>query len=248
MKTVIVESISGYNYAKELLYEDDITWLSSSPAVLFYLSENNINHSSIENDVSYKTCNSIGYASHEIAKEISILLDENCLWRRYITFMPTLGLAVSNLFNVILYKGLLLDNTLSQSNDVICVGDSSISSVDVLNLGVKRFDTLFAVLAKKNSDNRLKIIEYKGEKEKCYKLDKWVKDRPMVMSEKVLSLINNTPSSFFYKLWRWLERNGVMKSVRFTTNPKHTTFIYKDCELIEEKFKIFESIVKKSKY
>jgi uncharacterized protein (UPF0548 family) len=147
------------------------------------------------------------------------------------------GLALAQLTYVFLYKGLLLHRVLEESPDgVLCVGCSSVTPVVGLDIGVGRFDTLYALLAQLMGLAGLDVLEHADDLSGLEALDGWVTNRRMGRWEKLLSLCTNTPSSFAYKLWRALERRGLLRRVRLYRKPRKQVFLYKDCELIEELF------------
>jgi hypothetical protein len=237
MRRVIVESMGGFEAALRHLNGEAVAWRTTSPGLLALLAARGENAASLEDELSLVEQDAVGKASYDFALAATTLLDERCTWRSYASMGSIFGLALAQLTYVFLYKGLLLHRVLEESSDgVLCVGRPRVTPVVGLNIGVGRFDTLYALLAKRMGLDGLDILDYEEDPTRLQALDAWVTNRRMGRWEKLLSLCTNTPSSFAYKLWRALESRGMLRRVRLYRKPRKQLFLHKDCELIQEAF------------
>jgi len=236
MKYVIIESLEGYHEACLRYSGERIIWRTSSPGLIEKLAGETVPISSLEDHIKQAECDLIGRAAFDFAKKLVNFLNAQCSWRQYINFNGLLGLALAQLYYVLFYKGLLLAHEHEKGkNKLICVGDPEVRSPISLNFMFNRFDTLFAYLAER-SNCGIEVIYCKQNRKKLNKLERSIIERPIVGWEKLLSIINNTPSSFAYKIWSRLVEHGIMNTACMWPKPKQNVFIHKECELIEESF------------
>jgi hypothetical protein len=239
MIKIIVESIGGYEAARNEFTEcGDIEWFTTSIGLIEELNYKGVKISSLESDLSIDMQNEIGFSAYLISSQITDFMNTYTKdWRGFVEFKMAFGSAVTSLLYTYIYKGMLIDRQLDNNTDqIVCVGDSSKNSLDGLQLGVKRFDTIFALLVKNTNNCKLSVLEYTECSDNLDRLDNWVRTRPMGKQEKILSVINNTPSSFIYKVWSIIESYGILKRVCLWPKPRYKIFFYKDCELMDEVF------------
>jgi hypothetical protein len=236
MKHIIIENLSSYYAAKKVVGSEPIVWRTTSLGLLEMLLKKGVAIESLEQNVTSAQCNAIGRAAYDFTEKATDFLNNVCGWRRYIQFDYVMGLGFAQLFHVLFYKAWLLSQeTKKCEGSIVCVGNPQISTATNLNFSFDRFDTLYAMLAEQ-SDNNITVLHHIENSSTLNSLDEWVMNRPMSSFEKLLSIINNTPSSFLYKIWRKMSSFGIFKSAGIYPRSKTTLFIYKDCELIEESF------------
>jgi len=236
MTRVIIESLNAWQAAVKSVKDNNVMWCTSSPGLLETLTENDIQVESLEKDLKPEQIDSIGRAAFAFAAKASKYLNRNCRWRRYVSFDLAIGLHLSQLFHVLVYKAWLMARALDKSGgDLICVGDPAVRPPSGLVFLFDRFDTVFAHLADR-MDGAVKVLRFVEVRKHLDQLDAWVSQRPMTRWEKLLSIINNTPGAFAFKIWRQSEQRGRIKQVRLYPRPKQHVFFYKHCELIEENF------------
>ena len=203
MIKIVVESLDGYNTAKrEFVKHNDIEWYTTSVGLIEKLRHKGVKISNLESGFPLDVQNKLGISAYSIANQITDAMNEYTKdWKGFIDFKMAFGQAITNLVYVYVYKGVLLDRQIdNNTNQVVCVGDCSNNSLEGLQLGVKRFDTIFALLAKNSDTNMFSVLDHLEDTNNLESLDNWVKTRPMGRLERILSIINNTPSSFFYKI------------------------------------------------
>jgi hypothetical protein len=236
MKYIIIESLEGYHEACLRYSGERIIWRTSSPGLIEKLADETTSISSLEEHIKHEECDSVGQAAFDFSKKLVAYLNAQCCWRQYIDFNGLMGLSFAQLYYVLFYKGLLLAREFEKNNNkLVCVGDPAVRSPISLNFRFDRFDTLFAFLAER-SNCGIEVIYCKQDRKRLDELEKWIFDRRMGRWEKLLSIINNTPSSFAYKIWSRLVEHGIMNTACMWPKPKKNVFIHKDCELIEGSF------------
>ena len=215
MKRVIVESMSGYREAvKYIASNESVIWYTTSSEVFSRLSNSDCHVENLEEWITEEYFNSIGIDSYNISNSLTSILEDYYKWDKgYIK--QVFGWSIQNLSNVVLYKTVLLDRVVGSSIDseVLCVGLKSLTPIDNLKLNIERFDTIFSVLAFNINNPKLGIISHNEDKNKLHKLSDYVKHRKMGFYEKTLSILNNTASSFMYKIWRsFYSKTGLFKT------------------------------------
>ena len=236
MNNIIIESFGGYQTACKQYLEENVIWRTTNPGLMEKLNEKGIGASSLEEKIKPSDCDMIGLAAHDFAHKVSKFLDDQCHWRKFVSFRGQLGLALAHLYYPLFYKGWLLAREFEKNdNDLVCVGNPKVQPPISLNFRFDRFDTLYAFIAER-SNIGIQVVYHKQDRERLDELEKWVKERPMVKWEKLCSIINNTPSSFAYKIWRRLDDRGILKTACLWPKPRTNIFIHKDCELIAESF------------
>ncbi len=231
--------MNGYKTACESIGDDErVLWYTTSPEVLYQLSNNGCKVKSLEERVTPDIFSSIGKASYGISNAISDILEKRYALDNSLNIDQIFGWSIQIIFNVFCYKSFLLDTLVNESEDcdIFCVGSNSLTPINGLNFAVGRFDTIYSILASESHNIELKVILHEENKERLYQLCDYVKHRKMDFYEKILSILNNTPSSFFYKLWRLVSSNTSFKKIRIFFYPRKNIFVHRDCELIEESF------------
>jgi hypothetical protein len=198
---------------------------------------------SLEEGLDQNEIDSLAKAGYDFADAFCTHLNSECDWRDYADLRFVFAHILNRSFYATFYKGLLLQQQLYRLDGlddpkVICVGAPDVVQPEGINLGYGRFDTLFAYIAAVCNRNDVQVFEHIVSADKCQKLHEAVVYRRLSPFEKLLSLINNTSSSFAYKAWRTLATKGLypFKHVGVWTGAKSSFYIYKECELIDELF------------
>ena len=239
---IIVENYADYRAARKQLLEKRVVWHTTSPYLLENLPKEGEKIYSLEQELDPSIVNNIAKASYEIAEEfLKNLNKDNASWLGYADCNFIWGRSLAQFFFITFYKGFLLQLLVnkygrSESNEIICVGDThSINTGKGLNFVYGRFDTIFALIASKCQIPRFQILQnridddlFKGTKEN-FKVSNY---------ERILKIINNTPSSFFYKVLKKYKGNTLLplKSVCLWPFFKKKFYILNDNDLVNEVF------------
>jgi hypothetical protein len=235
----IVESFCGYEAAKSAHTAGKALWLTTSPGLLEKLKAQGENVSSLEAGADQAVSDSLARAGYDFTLAYCDLLNEQCAWREYADIRLALAFGFNQCFFPSFYKARLLQNILDQrgpDDPVVCVGDSTEVHPSGFGLLYNRFDTLYAVLGRRTGDPALKILEHKVFQATLDDLVRYSKARRMGAYEKLLSVLNNTPGSFFAKAVSLLNRKHLFPFRHFGLFPwsKRYCYIHKGCELIDE--------------
>jgi hypothetical protein len=179
-------------------------------------------------------------AGGDLVGELCATLRSYRAWDPTIDLERLFGGQVARCFFVTFYKGHLLDRILvaAAGEPVECAGDPDDSRRAGLSLIYGRLDTLFARLASMWPGSGIKVFSHQVSKDRHADIDGGIRLRRLGADEKLLSLLNNTPSSLVYKAWRNLaaRRLWPWRGVSFHPRPRRSIHILKDSELIEEAF------------
>jgi len=238
MKTVIIESLGGYEAALKVLGKERVNWRTTSPGLLSFLAAQKVNIKSLEQDLLLDDQDGIGRAAHKFATDMSTYLDRFCYLPEFSCGAgKILVWSIEKAVYILIYKAFLLDRLIDLGDQkIVCVGDPADSLLTGLTLDFGRFETLYARLANKIPSKDVSVIEFQEDKGRLQDLERWVIDRPMGVREKTISILNNSLSSFLYKIWCNLEARGHFGLVRLWPLPKKRILVLKNCELIDELF------------
>ena len=107
MHRIIIESLDGFQTARQEYSEKTVVWRTTSPGLIEELYED-VNISSLEEDVKPADMDLIGLAAYDFAIQTTKYLNDQCIWRQYVNFDHHIGASLFRLFNVLFYKGWLL--------------------------------------------------------------------------------------------------------------------------------------------
>ncbi len=236
----VIESLSAYEGVRAKDPTGKRVWWTTSPFLLAQLAELREDVRSPEDGLDNDTFNALAMASGDFAKNSCSHIQTQAAWADQLDFDALLAGQVGRLFFVTFYKGLLLGRVLAEagSEPVVCVGDPDDPGLEGLSLAYGRLDTLFARLAIASPASKIEVFKHVVPKEQCTAIDRGVRYRRLGREEKLLSLLNNTFSSFLYKGWRNLAalKYWPWQGASLRLRPAKTIYILKDCELIEESF------------
>lgn len=237
MRQVIVESLGGYEAARQHLGQESVTWRTTSPGLLELLVQRGEDVKSLEESVSISDQKKVGDSAYELASATADFLNHQLPIYSSNSMGLVFGEAIARLSFVMMYKALLLGRVLNESpHGILCVGQPVEPALNGITINVGRFDTLFAMLLSHTDERGVEILEHSDDPVTLEALDNWVIKRPMSIYEKLLSFCNNTPGSFAYKVWRKFQKEGILRKIRLVGKPRSLLFVYKDCELIQEAF------------
>lgn len=216
----------------EMYYTTSPYLLNASPFKESFRSlEANLNRTELDN---------LSKATYDIGTDFSRALNELCSWRDYADLNIIFAGSIQRCVNAIFYKAFLLQEffeTIGAGETITCVGDSGPLRQDGLELQFGRFDALFVHLAERTTSASLSIYHCELPKEECDRQIKFVKERRFGALEKLLSIINNTPSSFCYKVLKNVARKSLSTgSIRIALFPRKHIYLYKDSDVAEELF------------
>ena len=234
----IIESYSAYEAVRTKDPDGERIWWTTSPYLLVHLPKQGEIVRSPEEGLSQAEFNNLSITSRHAADDFCSWLQEHCSWSDYADFLLVLAPQLSRCLFVTLYKELLLSRIVEagKSDRIACVGNPTDPGLQNFSLTYGRFDTLFACVASRWSPSSIQIIRHEVPQGLQNDLHQAVVQRRMPGFEKILSLINNTIGSFFYKGWRALKAKGLWPGRGISLRPfsRGTFYVHKDCELLEE--------------
>jgi hypothetical protein len=236
----IIESFSAYDAVRAAEPGVERIWWTTSPYLLVYLPKRSETVRSPEEGLTPIEFNDLAITLGRVADDFCSWLQEQCPWLEYADLRLVLAPQLSRCLFVTLYKGLLLSRIVEagKPDRIVCAGNPVDPGLQSFSLTYGRFDTLFACVASRWSPSAIQIIRHDVPQRLQSDLHQAVVQRRMPGFEKVLSLINNTPASFFYKGWRTLKAKGLWpgRGISFRPFPRRTFYVHNDCELLEEAF------------
>lgn len=236
----VIESFSAYEAVRATDPSGRRVWWTTSPFLLVQLAELQEDVRSPEDGLDDATFNSLATASGDFASNFCSYIQSQAPWVEKLDAKALLAGQVAGSFFVTFYKGLLLGRVLSLAGTepVVCVGDPDDPGLENLSLVYGRLDHLFARLASMWPASKIEIFKHIVQKERCTAIDRSVRHRRLGRAEKLLSILNNTLSSFLYKAWWNLSefKYWPWQGVSLRLRPSKTIYILKGCELIEESF------------
>jgi hypothetical protein len=236
----VIESLSAYQAVRAADPKGPRVWWTTSPFLLILLPKRGETVHTPERGLSEGAFNGLGLACRDVTDDFCAWLDTRCGWREYAQFRTILPYALFRFLFVSLYKGMLLDRILqaAKGTPIACVGDSYLPPLRSFALTYSRFDTLFAAIAAESCSHDMHIVTHRVSQEQKAQLNRAIVQRTMAPFEKLLSLVNNTPSSFCFKLWQKMCDHGIwpLPGIQFRPFPAKTFHLHKPCELIEESF------------
>ena len=206
MYHIIVETIEGYKFYKEKNNNISAIYYSSNEEVILFLKSRNEKVINIEIFLTKNEVNKIGKLSYIIQEKISFFLNRKCEFLDNLKIGDILNFSIFQSIFILIYKQSLL-NKLNANNKIkqkiICVGNPEPAKHSRIDLYFDRFDNIFSILAK-NSDNEL-IKNYEHFLDPLLKEKKKieVENIPITKIEKIFSIIDNSLSSFFFKIFRY---------------------------------------------
>ncbi len=239
----IIESYDAYEAIKHSSNRQKKIWHTTSPYILQRLPELGEETYSMEENISSEEMNKLAKVAYDFADDYCSWLNDICYWKDYADLNLIFSGTLAKCLFVTLYKGLtlqtLLDETKNQhASKTICVGNPDKIRLDGITMGYGRFDTLFSFLLSRYEDKTVGIYTHDIPSEKIDRINDAVINHKFGFYEKILSIINNTPSSFLYKLIKNCKKKGLFpfRYVQLFPWPPKSFSIYKDCELIDESF------------
>lgn len=236
----IIESYSAYEAVRLVDPHGDRVWWTTSPFLLVRLPGLGEIVKSPEKDMVSDDFDALARAGGDLVKPLCAILRTMRAWDSTIDLERLLGGQLARCFFVTFYKGYLLDRVLAEAagEPVACVGDPVDSDQGGLSLIYGRLDTLFARLVSIWPGSGIDVVIHKVSKDRHAVIDDGIRLRRLGSDEKLLSLLNNTPSSLLYKIWRNLasRRLWPWRGVSLHPRPRRSIHILKDSELIEEAF------------
>ncbi len=236
----VVESLAAFEAVRAQDPSGERVWWTTSPYLLVHLPQRGETVRSPEAGLPQERFDGLGRSCVDAAQEFCAWLQAQCPWDRSVPFDLVLGMFFLRGFFPLLYKGLLLSQVVQAAGDqpVECVGNPDLPPAAGLTLALDRFDTVYAHLAKRMDNPGVAVVEHHVPKALRQKLQRRATSFTMGRTEKMVSMLTNTPSSFVYKAWKNLTRRGrrLAGSVALVPFARKTFHIFKDCELVEEAF------------
>lgn len=236
----IIESLSAYEAVRNADPGGDRVWWTTSPFLLIRLPALGEVVRSPEEGLPGEEFDALARAGGDLVGPLCAALRDLRAWDPAIDLERLFGAQVARCFFVTFYKGHLLDRILAAAAGelVECAGDPDDPRHAGLSLIYGRLDTLFARLASIWPGLGIKVVRHQVSKDRHSVIDDGIRLRRLGADEKLLSLLNNTPSSLVYKAWRNLVARHLWpwRGVSFHPRPRRTIHILKDSELIEEAF------------
>ena len=207
MQHIVIETIEAYEYFKEKNNKIIATYYSSNEELILYLKSKKEKVINIEIFLTKEEVNKIGKLSFKIQSAISDYLNKKCEFLDNINVGSILNFSIFQSFFILIYKQSLLNNLAlnhKTNQKIICVGNPEPAKHSRIDLYFDRFDNIFSILAK-NSTNTL-LTNYKHLIDPLELKQKKFKAENISLSklEKIFSIIDNSLSSFFFKIFRYV--------------------------------------------
>jgi len=194
----IIESMSAYEALRESDPKALRVWWTTSPYLLVNLPKRGETVLTPEKALPQALFDNLGKLSYDLSWEICGRVQEICSWLDFVDLQMTLAQALQRTYMPILYKGLLLSRVKEAAAEsrLEVVGDPTVRPADLMpQFG--RFDTLYSHLAIRAG---LKVSRHSFDHAKLHRLEESVTSRTLGRAETLLSIMTNTPGSFWPKL------------------------------------------------
>lgn len=233
----VIESLSAYEAVRAADPTGRRIWWTTSPYLLVTLPGRGEDVRSPEEGLPQEQFNALALAARDVGDEFCAWYQEACGWKDYTQFHFVLALQLTRCMFVTCYKALLLTRVVASADGdpVVCVGLPSEPEPAAFSLIYGRIDTIFAALATTWAAHGLEVFPFLSSPEASRAIENKVRHRSMGRTEKILSLLNNTPGSWVFKTWKNLHRRGIYPS-RLSLFPfrRKTYWLHKECELLHE--------------
>jgi hypothetical protein len=234
----VIESMSAYELTRAQDPQGERVWWTTSPYLLAHLPKRGELVRSPEENLAQVQSDALGRAARKLGEEFAEWYQGQCTWGEYANFRFVLAPTMTRCFFVTAYKATLLARVVNEAGGepVVCVGNPAEPAMSGLSMTYGRVETLFAFLADEAPELSATVIRHEQDANASQAIDRLVHSRPMARLEKLLSILNNTPGSFCYKVWRNLQQRGLypFRSLALSPFSRRTYWIFKDCELLEE--------------
>ncbi|MEW5772907.1 MAG: hypothetical protein AB1916_05225 [Thermodesulfobacteriota bacterium] len=236
----VIESLAAYEAVRAQDPGGERVWWTTSPYLLMRLPALGETVRSPEAGLPQEEFDGLALAGLDLADSFCSAMSALCPWAETLDLGLVFGGQLSRCFFVTLYKGLLLDRVQAAAAGAVveCVGDPEDPGLSGLSLVYGRMDTLFARLAANWPGAGCVATRLTVSAQQCASIEREISQRRFMAGEKFLSLLNNTPSSALYKLWRKVQaaRWWPFRGASLWPFPRRTLHVLRDCELIEEAF------------
>lgn len=233
----VIESLAAYRAVRTSDPFGKRVWWTTSPSVLTSLAALDEDVRSPEEGLSHDQFNALALAARDLGDEFCYWYQDECAWKNFIQFQFVLALQLTRCAFVTCYKALLLSRVIDSAagNPVICVGFPGDPKPATFSLAYGRLDTLFSALAVEWGPQGPAVYPVCADPEVVSSVEIQVRHRPVGQMEKFLSLLNSTPSTLVYKVWKNLSRIGLCpSSLSLLPMRRKTYWIYKECESLHE--------------
>lgn len=236
VRHILIESLDACDAAAAAGAGPSVWW-TTSPAVLRTLAARGESVRSPEEGLTAEQFDALANGVALLSRHLCTVLASRPEWPEWVNVRQVFDLQIyRSLFGAV-YKALLLQTVQKQAegSEVWCVGDPVPARLPAAALGYDRLETVFSQIGGLLPSG-VRVIPATVSDTSRRAVEKALYQGPVARIEKILSFLHNTPSSFFYKLWRRLPRSLRDKGACLSLRPSKTIFIHKDCELLEEAF------------
>lgn len=233
----VIESLAAYEAARASDPAGSRIWWTTSPYLLAMLPARGEDVRSPEEGLPQEHFDTLALAARDLGDDFCAWYQESCDWKGYTRFQFVLALQLTRCMFVTFYKALLLSRVIAAAGGapVVCVGRPGEPEPAAFSLIYGRVDTLFSALATAWAPHGPEVFSFLPPPEAARAIELQVRHRSMSRAEKILSLLNNTPSSWIFKTWKNLSRRGLYPSSLSLLPLRRKTFwIHKECELLQE--------------
>lgn len=200
-KHLLVESISGFRRAYSEISQGDVTWYTSTPMVVETLLSEGHDVRWLEDLLEKEVPDRIGYAAFDAVHAVTRYLDAVGEKQGIPDTHHFIAMPLQRLISCLLYKQSVLDAWIQATGPTrVVVGDPHLCAPLGGNLGIDRFDTLFAVLAFRINSDAVRILEMKqGGRARLYE-----EIERMPPMDRLMSLIDFSPHQLLYRSLRYV--------------------------------------------
>jgi hypothetical protein len=233
----VIESLAAYEAVRAADPSGPRIWWTTSPYLLMSLPARGEDVRSPEEGLPQEQFDALALAARDLGDEFCAWYQDACDWKSYVRFQFVLALQLTRCMFVTCYKALLLSRVVASAAGapVVCVGRPGEPEPAAFSLIYGRVDTLFSALATEWGPQGPEVHPFQPSPEAARAIELQVRHRPMGRAEKILSLLNNTPSAWVFKTWKNLSRRGLYRSsLSLLPLRRKTYWIHKECELLQE--------------
>lgn len=233
----VIESLAAYEAVRAADPTGLRVWWTTSPYLLVFLPGRGEVVRSPEEGLPQEQFDALALAARDFGDQFCARYQNACEWKGYTQFHFVLALQLTRCMFVTCYKALLLTRVVANAagDPIVCVGRPGEPEPAAFSLIYGRIDTLFAALATTWTAHGIDVFPFQPPAGTSREIENKVRHRPMGRTEKILSLLNNTPGSWVFKTWKNLHRRGLYPfGLSLLPLRRKTYWLHKECELLHE--------------
>ena len=200
----IIENLESYDFVKTKYTSKNICFWTTNEEIIQKLSSTEkISH--LEKFAKQQDINNIGKACYLFQEKICNEINKKFKFDKNINYGEIFSNSIYRNFFILNYKCFLIKNLLKKFHNknikLFCVGNAEIKNNKILDINFDRFDNIFSILSNHINDLNIENLHYQIDKKKLDFIKHEAENRRLSIIEKYLSIMDNTFSSFCYKIY-----------------------------------------------